>query len=194
MNRPASDYHALGFSIVGDATDSRKGQAFALAAFEDFIVRYFERSPEQYRDFTLSLIGVRESGNAQRLRRVGEALLGDRFKIYPLMSPHEVLELTASLNTTICCAEYEGFPLYVAEAMAVGHVLLRNDTGGSQEQLSDGVNGFAITNDVRQFGAMIERLLNVEKTSDRDLQAMGAASRRRVQPYRTSTYLPQLRR
>ena len=194
VTRPASDYHALGFSIVGDATDSRKGQAVALAAFEEFIVRYLKLGPERYRDFTLSLIGVRESDNARQLRRVGEALLGDRFKIYPRMSPHEVLELTAALNTTICCAEYEGFPLYVAEAMAIGHVLLRNETGGNQEQLADGVNGFAITDDVRQFGAMIERLLNVEKTSDRDLQAMGAASQRRIQPYRTNTYLPQMRR
>ena len=166
----------------------------ALGAFEEFIVRYFEHGPERYRDFTLSLIGVQESDNARQLRRVGEALLGDRFKIYPRMSPHEVIELTAFLNTTICCAEYEGFPLYVAEAMAMGHVLLRNDTGGNQEQLADGVNGFAITDDLRQFGAMIERLLNIEKTSDRELQAMGAASQRRIQPYRTSTYLPQLTR
>jgi glycosyltransferase involved in cell wall biosynthesis len=194
ITRPAGDYHSLSFSIVGDASDSRKGQMLALAAFETFMASYFSQRPGGYRDFTLSLIGVRESENAAELKRRGEALLGDRFKIFPRMSPEAVRELTACRNTTICCAEHEGFPLYVAEAMAMGHVLLRNDTGGSEEQLVDGVNGFAITDDTRQFAAMIERLLNKETTSDHDLQAMGAASQQRVEPYRKSTYLAQLRR
>ena len=192
VSRPPSDYHSLSFSIVGDAMDGRKGQMLALAAFEKFTVDHFSHRPDDYRDFTLSLIGVRESENARELRQRGEALLGDRFEIFPRMSPEAVLELTASRNATICCAEHEGFPLYVAEAMAMGHVLLRNDSGGSEEQLVDGVNGFAITNDVSQFGAMIERLLNKETTSDEDLRRMGAASQRRIEPYRRSIYLPQL--
>ena len=182
VSRPASDYHRLSFSIVGDAMDGRKRQMFALAAFENFMVSYFSERPERYRNFTLSLIGVRESENAQRLKQRGEALLGDRFKIFPRMSPEAILGLTASLNATICCAEHEGFPLYVAKAMAMGHVLLRNDSGGSEEQLVDGLNGFAITDDTDQFAAMIERLLNREKTSNDDLQAMGMASQHSLSP------------
>ena len=112
--------------------------------------------------------------------------------MYPVITPDEVLELTYGCNVSICCALYEGFPLYVAEGMAMGHVLIRNDSGGREEQLEDGVNGYAISDDVGEFAAVLERLLNRESTTDSDLWRMGDASRRRIEPYRHTSYLEQL--
>ena len=59
----------------------------------------------------------------------------------------------------------------------MGHVVLRNDAPGVDQQLVDGVNGLRVDNrDVEQFIRVIERLLNLAKTTNADLQAMGRSS------------------
>ena len=81
----------------------------------------------------------------------------------------------------ICCSFNETFNLSVLEGMSVGHVVLRNDSGGMSEQLDDGVNGFKIEGrDVRQFAGVIERVLNKTSMQDLELQMMGRASQERV--------------
>ncbi len=189
--RSPSDYASLRFVIVGHA-DGRKRQELAVSAFQELLRRWVDAAPGRYREFRLSLIGLRDTQVVRELIRFGESVLGPRLTVYPVITPDEVLELTYGCNVSICCALYEGFPLYVAEGMAMGHVLVRNDSGGREEQLEDGVNGYAISDDVGEFAAVLERLLNRESTTDSDLWRMGDASQRRIEPYRHTSYLEQL--
>ena len=71
--------------------------------------------------------------------------------------------------------------MYVLEGMLCGHVVLRNDVGGMEEQLDDGVNGFRIdSTDIRQFAGVLARMLDKHAIPDSLLQAMGRASQELV--------------
>ena len=62
--------------------------------------------------------------------------------------------------------------------MSCGHIVLRNNAGGMEEQLDDGVNGFRIdSTDIRQFAGVLARVLNKRTMTDSRLQTMGRASR-----------------
>jgi glycosyltransferase involved in cell wall biosynthesis len=79
--------------------------------------------------------------------------------------------------------------------MAMGHVVLRSDTGGAEEQLQPGVNGYAIDiSDIKQFAATIARLLDLQTTSDESLRAMGRASQEIIEPFRHGSYMERLDR
>ena len=93
----------------------------------------------------------------------------------------EAFKITRECNAVICCSFNETFNLSVAEGMTVGHVVLRNDSGGMSEQLDDGVNGYEDREPGRaQFAGAIERVLNKASTQDRSFRLMGRASQERV--------------
>jgi glycosyltransferase involved in cell wall biosynthesis len=93
----------------------------------------------------------------------------------------------------ICCSFNEALPLYVIEGMCAGHLVLRNDSAGMEEQLDEGVNGFRIdSNDVRQVARVIERVLNKRTMTDERLQAMGSASQQLVARLRVPSYVDAL--
>jgi glycosyltransferase involved in cell wall biosynthesis len=149
----------------------------ALAAFHEFLNTYYRRAPENYRSFSLTLIGLTDDYIAEQIRMIGSNILGDRLDIHPPVPHDTALEITRACNVVICSSLVETGPLYVLEAMRAGHVVLRNDVG-MREQLVDGVNGFRIdTHDVRQFAGVLERALDRRTTSDQQLAAMGEASR-----------------
>jgi glycosyltransferase involved in cell wall biosynthesis len=93
----------------------------------------------------------------------------------------------------ICCSFNEALPLYVIEGMSMGHVVVRNDVGGMEEQLHEGVNGFRIdSNDVRQFAGVLETILNTKTMPDQQLQSMGRASQRMIEELRITSYVDAL--
>jgi hypothetical protein len=72
----------------------------------------------------------------------------------------------------------------------MGHIVLRNDAGGMEEQLDEGVNGFRIdSRDIRQFAHVLEMVLNKTTMSDARLQAMGRASQEMITRLRVSSYV-----
>jgi glycosyltransferase involved in cell wall biosynthesis len=190
--RTASNFSKINFLLSGAAADARKGQLLALSAFYDFIKNHFEKSPTQYRDFTLTLIGIGgDDYVSQQIRIIGE-LLDTRLKILPSIPHSESLEVTHKCNAVICCSLNETFAIYVAEAMYMGHVLLRNDSAGMDEQLKDGVNGFFVdTTNIKQFASVIEKVLNKKNLSNESLQNMGAASQEIIKKYADNSYLEQ---
>ncbi len=175
--RSAAHYSSVRFLLSGKPTDGRKGHMVAMAAFHEFMKTHYEDNPAIYRKFTLTLVGMTDDYISEQIRLVGSTVLGDRLKILSVISHEEALEVTRDCNAVICCSFNEALPLNVIEGMRRGHIVLRNDSGGMEEQLTDGVNGFQIdSTDVRQFARVLERVLNTRTMPDSRLQAMGRAS------------------
>jgi glycosyltransferase involved in cell wall biosynthesis len=190
--RPEADYSALRFLISGTPTDGRKGHLLALAAFHEFLNTHYNRAPASYRPFSLTLIGMTDDYIGRQIRMIGSNIIGDRLDVHPPVPHDTALEITRDCNVVICSSLVETGPLYVLEAMRAGHVVLRNDVG-MREQLVEGVNGFGVdTHDIRQFAAVLERVLNRATTSDGQLAAMGVASQEIAGRMGISSYVDAL--
>ena len=160
--------------------------------FYDFAKNYRDKNPSNYRDFKLHLVSIGEDYISQQIRWIGDSLLKDHVAYYPSLPKNEAMSVTAACNAVICCSLNETFGLYIAEGMFMGHVVLRNNSAGMDEQLRDGENGYFIDHtDIKQFSKVIEKLLN-KKTSDQDLQNMGAASQKLIASFANSSYLSQI--
>jgi glycosyltransferase involved in cell wall biosynthesis len=191
--REPNEYEQVRFLISGTPFDGRKGQPLAIAAFNELIHSTLDRDPTAYRDFSLVLIGIGDDYVSRQIRSLGTNVLGDRLEIVPHVSRERALEITSECNAVICCSLNEAFGLYIAEGMAMGHVVLRNDVCGQDEQLRDGANGFRIdSGDIRQFAGVLERVLNRNTTSNEDLQRMGRLSQQLIAPFRHRAYFDRL--
>jgi glycosyltransferase involved in cell wall biosynthesis len=179
--RPADHYSSVKFLMSGTPTDGRKGHIVALAAFHEFMKAYYETDPDTYRPFTLTLLGMTDDYISKQICSIGSTVLGDRLRALSGVPHDKALEITQDCNAVICCSFHETGPIYVLEGMRCGHVVLRNDVGGMEEQLDDGVNGFRVdSRDIRQFAGVLARMLNKKATPDSRLQTMGRASQELV--------------
>jgi glycosyltransferase involved in cell wall biosynthesis len=193
QRRPVSDYSRIDFLLSGTPADGRKGQLIAMFAFHHFLRSFHDARPSDYREFSLTFLGLGDDYLSTHTRLIGRSVLGERFHGTGRVGHEQALEIGAACNGVICCSMNEAFPLYVAEGMAMGHVLFRNRVGGVDEQLSPGVNGFSIdSDDIVQFASAIEQALNKTKTTDAELHAMGRASQAMIAPYRHSLYRARL--
>jgi glycosyltransferase involved in cell wall biosynthesis len=193
MSRSSEDYSSVRFLMSGKPTDGRKGHMIALSAFHEFMKAHYECDPDGYRPFKLTLVGMSDDYVAEQIRSIGMTILGERFEPISTVSHERALEITQHCNAVICCSFNEALPLYVIEGMCAAHVVLRNDAGGAEEQLEDGVNGFRIdSTDVKQFASVLESVLNKVTMSDRRLQAMGRASQGLVDRLRIPSYVDAL--
>ena len=192
--RRESDFDTLNFLISGSASDGRKGQLLALAAFYDFIKNYEEKSPDSYRQFKLHLVAInKEDYVSQQIRWISESLMGDRVVLYESLPKDDALAVTAMCNAVICCSLNETFGLYVAEGMLMGHIVLRNNSAGVDEQLVNGKNGLLIDHtDIQSFAEVIESLLNKVKYSNKKLLDMGKSSQQIISKYRGIDYIDQI--
>lgn len=193
LNRKPAEYSKINFLLSGSPADGRKGQLIALAAFEKYLTSYVQKDPGKYRDFNLHLLSIGDDYISQQIRWIGDSALGDKLKVYASMPYRKALELTSRCNAVICCSINETFALYVAEGMYMGHVVLRNNSAGMDEQLRDGENGYYIDHkDIDQFAKVIEKMLNTEKTSDTELLKMGQISQEIIEPYISNSYIDKL--
>lgn len=193
IKRKDSDYSELNFLLSGSPSDGRKGQLIAIAAFNNYLEDYYRKNPKNYRPFKLHLVSIGDDYISEQIKWIGESLLKDKIKLYPSVTYKEALEITAKCNAVICCSLNETFALYVAEGMYMGHVILRNDSSGIDEQLRDGKNGYKIDHtDINQFSAAIEKLLNKKTNSNHDLQMMGGRSQTIIEPFIHNTYLEKI--
>lgn len=188
-----ADFRTLRFCSVGTSQRGYKGQFLTIAALAT-CVPALEADPERYRDFTLDLVGAKEDTYYSRqMASVAQGLLGDRATLHAWTDRAKVVDIEARCNVTLGASYTETFGLSMAEGMLLGHVLLRNNTGGVDEQLRDGVNGYLIDpEDVAGFGRRLRELLDRETTSDERLEAMGLASQALIAPHTTSDYAAQL--
>ena len=190
--RKADDFKKLKFVISGTPSDGRKGQLLAISALSKFLNEYQQESPKAYREFSLDLISIGDDYISKQIKSIGTGLLGDRVTYYPKVSKSKAMEITHTSNVTICSSLNETFALFVAEGMLMNHVILRNNSSGSKEQLRDGKNGYLIdSNDINDFTEKIELLLN-KKTTNESLAKMGAESSNIAQKFVSSNYFGQI--
>lgn len=188
--RKPSDYEKINFLLSGSPSDGRKAQLLAIAAFYEYLEKYYNKNPKNYRDFTFHLVSVGEDYYSKQIEWMGNSLLAKHVKFYPNMPYKEVLKITEQCNAVICCSLNETFALYVAEGMYMGHLVLRNNSAGMDEQLIEGKNGYFIDHtDINQFASRIEKILNKKTNSNTDLQKMGKTSQKIIEPYSKNTYL-----
>lgn len=191
--RSISSYDKIDFLLAGTPADGRKGQLIAIPAFYDFIKRYQEKNPQNYRQFRLHLVGLGDDYISQQVRWVGQSLLGQWAAFYSSLPYNKVMEITARCNAAICCSLNESFGLSVAEGMMMNHVVLRNNSAGLEEQLKEGVNGFLIDHtNIPAFADTIEKLLNKQKTTNEQLMAMGEQSQKMIEKLQKQSYLQQI--
>jgi glycosyltransferase involved in cell wall biosynthesis len=197
LSRSAAEYEWLDFVIVGAPSNGAKGHLLAIAALHEFLLTDHASAPARYRDFTLTMVGIGDENDyfSRQLRELGDAVLGDRLRLLSRLSDDSLLEVMRSCNATICSSLSESFGLFVAKGMAMGHVVLRGETGGIDEQLQPGTNGYLIElDDTRAFAAVFETILNREKTTAEQLRAMGEASQRIIDPCRLGSYADEFER
>lgn len=191
-----SDFEVLRFCSVGTSQRGHKGQFLTIAALARCL-EVARADPERYRDFTLDLVGAAEVDpeqyHSRQMGAVASGLLGDRVRLHTWRSRAEVVEIESACNVTIGSSFTETFGLSIAEGMLLGHVLVRNATGGVDEQLRDGVNGVLVDpEDVRGFGDHLLRLLDRRITPNQRLWEMSSESHRLVEPFSRATYAEQL--
>lgn len=191
--KPANEYARVNFLLSGYSSDGRKGQLIALAAFQRFIDLYRSKNPEGYRDFSVHFVAVGNDYVSTQIKTIGSAVLGKKLHIYPALLVEEALEVTKKCNAVICCSLNETFALYVAEGMFMGHIVLRNNSAGMEEQLHEGKNGYYIdSQNINQFAKVIEKILNKKTMTNSQLRRMGAESKKIISPYASHTYLPSI--
>jgi glycosyltransferase involved in cell wall biosynthesis len=183
----------LSFILPGTVGDGRKGQLpifYALAAFQD---KFYNSNPGAYRDFELVYVGVTHDFLSQQILNHAGKLFGKRFKHYGIVSHERSSELMMQSNVTICYSLREALPLFVFEGMAAGHVLLRNDSSGVDEQLFDGKNGFELdSKDFKHVVDILETVLNKKKTTSKQLADMSAYSSRVARSQADHSYDPMV--
>lgn len=192
--RTLKDFDTLRFLLSGTASDGRKGQLLALSAFQYYQDNYFAKNPENYRPFELHLVAVGEKDYvSQQIRWIASSTLSENVKIYDSLPKDKALEIAQQCNTVICCSLNETFGLYIAEGMLMGHVVLRNNCAGVDEQLIDGKNGYLINHtDIKDFAKKIEQLLNKRNMSSGRLLQMSLCSQEIITKYSKPKYIDQI--
>jgi glycosyltransferase involved in cell wall biosynthesis len=189
----ADHYSSIRFLLSGRATDGNKGHMIVMAAFHEFMNTYYEPDPDRYRSFTLTLVGMTEDYVSKQIASIGTTILGERLKVFPGVPHSRALGITNGCNAVICRSFNETGPLSVVEGMRHGHIVLRSDAGGMEEQLDDGVNGFRLDGaDVRQFASVLARVLDKQAMPDAQLQMMGRASQELVPRLLIPSYVDAL--
>src|SRR5207245_4101520 len=127
-----------------------------------------------YRPFEVHMVGLGSDFLSRQIVALGGQVLGQRFRHLPKVSRSEALGAIASCSVGISYSLRECLPANIQESMFMGHVVLRNDCSGIDEQLEVGRNGWLLDSaDIGQFADTLETVLNREKTTNAQLAAMG---------------------
>lgn len=189
ITKTAKDFDSLSFILPGMVGDGRKGQLPLIYAFIEFKKRFYDVNPEKYREFKLTYIGLGNDFLSRQLLKHTTKGLGEAFVPFNAMSHEKCLDLIDDANITLCYSMRESLPLFVYEGMTAGHVLLRNDCSGLEEQLIEGKNGYLLdSHDFEQVIETIERIANKKTTTNQMLADMSDESRKIAKKAEAITY------
>ena len=195
---PARDPGVLKLQLTGMAGCGQKGHLWVLRWLEQALAQRPQGSAG-LRDLQLQFIGL-ETGTyaafSRELIRRGEALLGSCFSWVEHGSREQALAAMAGADFALSCSLSETFSLVAAEAMALGQPLLRNRTGGWQEQLQQGITGFDLGEPGPELRAeqvqLLQQLRDPQWLPAQQLDAMGQQARERARSFQQLRYSPWL--
>jgi GT2 family glycosyltransferase len=171
------DFDDIKFVIVG-SREIRKGILNVLHALQTVEQYHIQKSPDKYRDFTLTVVGDdyrydfhnRFIQNEARYFKERVKLLGDT-------SHDGIYDILKNTNFTITYSLADSLSMVTFEGMAFGHPIIRSEASGQKEQLIVGNNGWlARTSNWGELVDAIEEVLNKDKTSNKKLSQMSHES------------------
>jgi glycosyltransferase involved in cell wall biosynthesis len=190
--RKVQDYQEINFYLQGTPSDGRKAQLLFLSALQKFYLTSYRDNPKLYREFSLHLVAIADDYISKQIKWIADGF-DDRVKVYGSMPKDDAMEVADACNAVVCLSLNETFGLYIAEGMLMGHILLRNNSSGIDEQLVEGKNGYQIYNeDIDQIVQTIEKVLN-KNMSDKKLHAMGRVSLDLASEWPNNTFLDKFK-
>jgi glycosyltransferase involved in cell wall biosynthesis len=144
------------------------------------LIRALARIRERTAPIKLVIAGP-EFNYGQQLRKlVAEMKIEDKVIFYGPVDGREKLEALAATDIAIVSSIYEGFSIFLLEAMAAGKPIIATKTGVAQELIKDGKNGFLISpGNVEELSERIIEILNNNQVSS----LMGQESRNTVNAF-----------
>ena len=130
--------------LAGAVGFGEKGHLWLLELLEK-VLSISSQDQHNLRPIHLTFIGVESGSYAAFARTIcarAKQLLGDQFECVGQVTRNEAIQAMAKANIAVSCSLAETFSLVIGEAMALGQLILRNRTGGFEEQLIEHVNGF----------------------------------------------------
>lgn len=117
------------------------------------MVETMRRVHEQHPDVKFYLVGVGfYSPMLDEMKALAhEYGLDDVIKLLPWLSHEETLGYLQQSLFYITTSLYEGLPIAVLEAMAMGKAIVATDVIGNRDCVKDGENGFLLANDADAF-------------------------------------------
>ena len=122
------------------------------------------------------LIAGQGSLQAATEQRIAELGLADRVRL--LGTRRDIPELLNAADAFVLPSLWEGMPLTLLEAGAVGLPIVATDVGGNSEIVLESKTGYLVP--VRDTAALAEAMLRVMRLSDADRFTMGQAGREHV--------------
>lgn len=140
-----------------------------------FLVDVIDGVKKKHPDVKFYLIGVGYYSPDLEItkKEIYEYHLEDTFEMLPWLSQEETHQLIAGSMMYLTVARYEGLPLAVIEAMALGKAVVASDVVGNKDCVKDGENGYLLPLDV---GLFVEKICClIENEAER--QRMNSRSR-----------------
>lgn len=126
----------------------------------DLLVTAFIHIASKHPSVMLLIVG--DGPEVQRIKEIAEKSgVSDRIRWIGETCWKEAIQLMDLLDIVIIPSRFEGFGLAAAEAMALGKVVIANDTGGLKEVVSDNQTGFLVNiNDSARVSDLVLTLLD----------------------------------
>ena len=192
------DFNELKFHLTGMAGDGNKGHIWLLRLMQELLNRENQANKEKtsnLRKVKLHFIGLeidKSASLARELRYWGRAIMGENFIWTGHGNHQDTIRSMAKANIAVSCSKAETFSMASLEAMHLGNPLLRNRTGGWEEQLMDGINGFDLGETEQKPGKkqieLVHRLRNTLITPSNKLTAMSIAASKHSQIFQNIKY------
>lgn len=127
-----------------------------------FLLDVIKRVVESESDLKFYLLGVGyHSPDLQQMKeRISQLKINDNIILEPWLSQNDCLEYVRGSLLYLTVSRYEGLPLSVIEAMALGKAVIASDVIGNKDCVSNGVNGYLLPLDVNIFADKIIELVN----------------------------------
>jgi len=171
------DFEKIKFVVAG-SREVRKGILNILHAIQAVEKYHIKKSPDNYRDFTITIVGDDHNYDFHnRFIKNESKYLKKRIKLLGNTPHDKIYDILKDTNLTITYSLADSLSMVTFEGMAFGHPIIRSEASGLEEQLIIGGNGWlARTSNWEELVDAIEEVLNKSKTPNSKLSHMSQES------------------